>query len=57
MEGVLPAAFDGAYVRNGPNPYLQPVGGLHWSVARNPEVKASDGPAALMPAADCQLVI
>jgi carotenoid cleavage dioxygenase-like enzyme len=30
VEGTLPAALDGAYIRNGPNPYLQPLGGFHW---------------------------
>ncbi|CAL8463206.1 g2740 [Coccomyxa elongata] len=30
VEGVLPRALDGAYVRNGPNPPHQPIGGHHW---------------------------
>ena len=30
VEGVLPPALDGAYVRNGPNPLHKPVGGHHW---------------------------
>ncbi len=30
VEGTLPAALNGAYVRNGPNPNMSPVGGHHW---------------------------
>ncbi|EIE21342.1 carotenoid cleavage dioxygenase 1B [Coccomyxa subellipsoidea C-169] len=30
VQGKLPAALDGAYVRNGPNPLHQPIGGHHW---------------------------
>lgn len=30
VEGTLPAALDGAYVRNGPNPLHQPIGAHHW---------------------------
>uniref|UniRef100_A0A7S0WUG4 carotenoid 9,10-dioxygenase n=1 Tax=Chlamydomonas leiostraca TaxID=1034604 RepID=A0A7S0WUG4_9CHLO len=30
VEGTLPADLSGAYVRTGPNPALDPVGGYHW---------------------------
>ena len=30
VDGTLPSALDGAYVRNGPNPQHKPVGGHHW---------------------------
>ena len=30
VEGVLPSALDGAFVRNGPNPLHKPAGGHHW---------------------------
>ena len=30
VEGHLPAALNGAFARNGPNPYHAPTGGYHW---------------------------
>ncbi|CAK0785635.1 hypothetical protein CVIRNUC_008846 [Coccomyxa viridis] len=30
VDGTLPSALNGAYVRNGPNPQHMPVGGHHW---------------------------
>ena len=33
VEGALPAALDGAFLRNGPNPALPATGGYHWWVA------------------------
>ena len=30
VEGELPAALNGAFARNGPNPYFAPTGGYHW---------------------------
>ncbi|KAK9816287.1 hypothetical protein WJX74_006374 [Apatococcus lobatus] len=30
VEGELPAALNGAFARNGPNPYFTPTGGYHW---------------------------
>ena len=37
VEGRLPEALDGAYVRNGPNPQFPPVGGrYHWCAVLPP---------------------
>lgn len=30
VEGTLPAALNGVYLRNGPNPFFKPVAGYHW---------------------------
>ena len=30
VEGELPSGLAGAFVRTGPNPALQPMGGYHW---------------------------
>ncbi len=30
VEGQLPAALNGAFLRNGPNPFLTPNGNYHW---------------------------
>ena len=36
VDGVLPPALDGAFVRNGPNPLHKPVGGHHWYSCPSP---------------------
>lgn len=50
VEGTLPAALDGAYVRNGPNPLHQPIGGHHWCalsmqslIDKQNSIRASEG--------------
>lgn len=30
IEGTLPAAIDGAFLRTGPNPWTAPTGEYHW---------------------------